>query len=68
MIDEQDVIETLTVIIEEPENGDTTQHKWDREAYDAWKKKNSKTRVILLSAMADDITKEFKIYEKAIDL
>ena len=42
MIEEQEAIETLTAIMEEPEPGDTAQHKHDRDAYDAWKKKNSK--------------------------
>ena len=68
VIEEQEAIDTLTAIMEEPEAGETAQHKRDRDAYDAWKKKNSKARIILLSAMTDDIAKEFKVYGKAMDL
>ena len=46
-----------------PEQGNTTQHRRDREAYETWKKKNSTARIILLSSMDDDIMREFKKYE-----
>ena len=68
VLEEQEILETITAIMEEPEEGTSAQHRRDSEAYVAWKKKNSKARIILLSAMSDDIAKEFKVYEKAMDL
>ena len=53
--------------MDEPELGNTDQHKRDREAYDAWKKKNTKACIILLSAMTDDVAKEFKVYGKTMN-
>ncbi len=41
VLEEQEVLETLNLSMNVPEAGDTTQHVKDREAYDAWKKKNS---------------------------
>ena len=40
----------------------------DREVYQTWKKKNSSARIILLSAMDDDIARQFKRYENVIEL
>ena len=51
--------------MEEPEVGTTAQHRRDSEAYAVWKRKNSRARIILLSAMSVDIAKEFKVYEKS---
>ena len=36
---------------DEPEQGTTTQHRRDQEAYEAWKKKNFIARITLLSSM-----------------
>ena len=36
-----------------------TQPRRDHEAYETWKKKNSTTRVTLLSIMDDDIMRGF---------
>ena len=67
VLEEQEVLETITAIMDEPEEGTTAQHRRNNEAYAAWKKKNSRARIILLSAMSDDIAKEFKVYEKSMD-
>ena len=68
VLEEQEALETLTAIMEEPEDGTTAQHRRDKEAYLVWKKKNSTARIILLSAMSDDIAKEFKGHDKAMNL
>ena len=68
VLEEQEALETLNAIMEEPEDGTTAQHRRDKEAYLVWKKKNSTARIILLSAMSDDIAKEFKGHDKVINL
>ena len=52
----------------EPEQGNTTQHRRDREAYETWKKKNSRARITLASSMDDDIMREFRKYEITKDM
>ena len=47
----------------EPEQGNTTQYRRDREAYETWKKNNSTPCITLLSSMDDDIMRKFKKYE-----
>ena len=68
VIEKQEAIDAFTTIIDEPESGNMDQHKCDREAYETWKKKNIKARIILFSAMTDDVAKEFKADGKAMDL
>ena len=60
ILEEQEVLETLTNIMNEPEQGNTAQHRRDLEAYQAWKKKNSIARITLLSSMQDDLMCEFE--------
>ena len=67
VLEEQEVLDMLNIVITEIEDGSTIQHRQDKEAYQIWKKKNS-TRIILLSAMDDDIAKQFKRHENAIEL
>lgn len=68
VIEKPEALETLTAILEELEEGNTTQHRRDRDAYLTWKRRNSKACIILLSAMSDDIPMEFKSYENSMDL
>ncbi|EPS62306.1 hypothetical protein M569_12485 [Genlisea aurea] len=68
VIEEQDLLEHLSNTLDQPERGTTAQHRRDAEAYQAWKRKNGQARIILLSAMDDDITREFHRYEYAKDL
>ena len=44
------------------------QHIRDLEAYQAWKKKNSNARKILLSSMQDDLMYEYEKYETAQEM
>ena len=68
VLEEQEVLEVLTMSMDEPEEGTTAQHRRDREAYEAWKKKNSTARITLLSSMDNDIMKEFRKYDLAKDM
>ncbi|XP_070047690.1 uncharacterized protein [Nicotiana tomentosiformis] len=52
----------------EPEEGNTAQHRREREAYDSWKKKNSITRIMLLSTLDDGILRDFKDHQRAMDI
>lgn len=52
----------------EPEHGNITQHKRDREAYQTWKKKNNSARIGLLSSMQDDLMCEFEVYETSQEM
>ena len=58
VLKEQEVLETLNNVTAEPEQGNTIQHKRDLEAYNAWKRKNSLTRITLLSSMENDVMRE----------
>ena len=51
VLEEQEVLETLTNVLVEPELGNTAQHKKDKEAYETWSRKNKIARITLLSAM-----------------
>ena len=63
ILEEQDVLETLNHTVDEPEHGTYAQHIRDQEAYQAWKKKNSIARIMLLSCMQDDLMCEFESYD-----
>ena len=68
LLEEQEVPDMLNTVMSKPEDGSTIQHRRDREAYQIWKKKNSSARIILLSTMDDDIAKQFKRFENAMEL
>ena len=68
MLEEQEVLEALNIIMEEPEDGNTAQHKRDKEAFAAWKKKNYLTRITLLSSMENDVMREFRRFDNAKEM
>ena len=68
VLEEQEALEALNIILDEPEAGNTAQHRRDREAYDAWKRKNSLARLTLLSSIKNDIMWEFRSYDLAKDI
>ena len=51
ILEEQEALETLNHIMQEPEQGNSAQHRRDQEAYVAWKKKNPLAHIKLLSCM-----------------
>ena len=50
VLEEQQSIEALTRVMEEPVKGTTAQHMRDREACNAWKKKNFTAHISCLVA------------------
>ena len=40
LLNEQEFLETLTNVMMQPENGNTTQHRRDLEAHESWVKKD----------------------------
>ncbi|KAF5799909.1 hypothetical protein HanRHA438_Chr07g0318991 [Helianthus annuus] len=68
VLEEQEAHEVLTDILEEPPEGNTAQHKRDRELYNTWKRKNTLARITLLSSMDDDIMRDFSKYDLAKDM
>ena len=55
VLEEQNALEVLNFIMNEPEEGNMAQHRRDYETYETWKRKNSLARIILLSSMDDDV-------------
>ncbi|MBW0583023.1 hypothetical protein O181_122738 [Austropuccinia psidii MF-1] len=68
VLEEQEALEALNLTMVEPEEGTTAQHKRDKEAFSAWKRKNSLARITLLSSMENDVMREFKRFENAKEM
>ena len=68
VLEEQEALEAINNVMNKPEEGNTAQHRREREDYDSWKKKNSIARITLLSTLDDDILREFKDHQRAMDL
>ena len=68
VLEEQEALEALNQIMEEPEDGTTAQHKRDKDAFAVWKRKNSLARITLLSSMDNDIMREFGRFQNAKDM
>ena len=60
VLEEQDMLETITQPMAEPEQGNTAQHRHDMEAYQAYKRKDRVARILLLSSMRNDIMLRFE--------
>ena len=64
VLEEQEVLETINAEIEEPQavegNNNNAQFRHDLTAYNAWKKKDSTARGILISSMNDDLVYEYQ--------
>lgn len=63
--EEQEVLETLSHVMEELEKGTSAQHSRDQKAYVVWKKKNALARITLLSFMEDDLLIKYEVYKTA---
>ena len=62
LLNDKDILETLTTEMEMPAEGNTAQHRRDMEAYQNWFKKDRSARFTMLSCMHDDLIGEFEIY------
>ena len=65
VLEEQDMLETITQPMAEPEQGNTVQHRRDMEAYQAYKRKDHVARILLLSSMKNDIMLRFERHRSA---
>ena len=54
------MLETITQPMTEPEQGNTTQHRRDMEAYQAYKRKDPEAHILLLSSIRNDIMLHFE--------
>ena len=65
VLEEQDMLETITQPMAEPEQGNTAQHRRDMEVYQAYKRKDRVARILLLSSMRNDIMLRFERHRSA---
>ena len=49
------MMEIITQPMAEPEHENTAQHKRDREAYQAYKRKDRVARIMMLSSMRNEL-------------
>ena len=68
VLEEQEALEALNLVMVEPEDGNTAQHKRDKDAFAVWKRKNSLARITLLSSMDNDVMWEFRRFENAKEM
>uniref|UniRef100_A0A2N9FZX9 Integrase catalytic domain-containing protein n=1 Tax=Fagus sylvatica TaxID=28930 RepID=A0A2N9FZX9_FAGSY len=68
LLNEQELLETLSSKMTRPEDGNTAQHRRDLEAYQSWFKKDRSTRFTMLSSMHDDLIGEYEIFQNAKDM
>ena len=62
VLNEQEVMETLTYLLSKPDKGSTKQHQRDLAAYESWCKKDLCVRFTMLSSMHNDLIGEFEQY------
>ena len=60
LLEEKDMLETITQFMVEPEHGTTAQHRRDMEAYQAYKHKDRVSRILMLSSMRNDLMLHFE--------
>ena len=69
VLEEQEVLETINAEMEERQavesNNNNAQFRRDLTAYNAWKRKDSTARGILISLMNDDLVYEYLQYQTA---
>ena len=68
MLNEQEVLETLTHSLSKPDEGSTDQHPHDLAAYESWRKKDLCARFTMLSIIHNDLIGEFEQYTTAQDM
>ncbi|XP_073309909.1 uncharacterized protein [Primulina huaijiensis] len=68
VLDEQDVLEGINQVMQDPGVGNTAQQRRDQEAYQAWKKKDSTAHALLVSSVIDDLIHECEQHLTAHDI
>ena len=65
LLNEQEVLKTLTNVMMRPKNGNTAQHRRDLKVYESWVKKDRCAHFTMLSSMHNDLIGEFEDYPNA---
>ena len=65
VLEEQDMLETITQPMAESEQDNTAQHRRVMEAYQAYKRKDRVAHILLLSIMRNDIMLHFERHRSA---
>ena len=60
MLNEQEVLKTLTHSLSKPDEGSIEQHQRDLAAYESWRKKDLCACFTILSSMHNDLIGEFE--------
>nr|POE88869.1 hypothetical protein CFP56_37404 [Quercus suber] len=68
VLNEQEVLETLTHSLSKLDEGSIDQHQCDLAAYESWRKKYLCARFTMLSSMHNDLIGEFEQYTTAQDM
>jgi hypothetical protein len=68
LLDELEVLETLTNSMEEPEQGNSAQNHKDLKAYQSWCKKDRCAHFTMLSSMHNNLIGEFESYGTTQDM
>ena len=68
LLDELEVLETLTNSMEEPEQGNSAQNCRDLETYQSQRKKDCCAHFTMLGSMHNDLIGEFESYGTAQDM
>jgi len=54
--------------VEKTEDWNTAQHKKDKDAFAAWKKKNSIARITFLCSIENDVMRELRRFKNVKDM
>ena len=68
VLNEQEVLETLTHSLSKPDEGSIEQHQRDLATYESWRKKDLYAHFTMLSSMHNDLISEFEQYTTAQDM
>ena len=60
VLEEKEMLETIRQLMAEPKHGNTTQHRHDMEAYQAYKRKDRVACILMLSNMRNGIMLHFE--------
>jgi len=65
LLEEQEMLETITQPMAEPEQGNTAQYRLDMESYQTYKHKDRVDQILMLSNMRNDIMLRFERHHLA---
>ena len=68
VLNEQEVLKTLTHSLSKPDEGSIEQHQRDLAAYESWCKKDLCAHFTMLSSIHNDLIGEFEQYTTAQDM